>query len=423
MQWASSGTKVQWFTGGAAAPQFQGYNHGAVWREDSVQNLANDRRKASHMTETDLAEIDLAATIQPTPLAALLETSSKPHQLSPYRGVLSPVQLDAPEREIEALAKDAAVHDLGWLRRVAVHGEDRFRWLSGMITNTVNELEPRGGAWNLVLNAQGRVQGDLTVWRENDTLELDIAADQYEKLKSHLERFIIMDDVELVDLSGEAALGLTGPAADEVLGRLSLPTLSEPMTGTRVEWIGFDLRILRGYGALVPHYELWIPLAGLAKLWLGLRTAAATPVGTAAIEVFRIAEGIPAYGVDIVERDLAHETSQMRALHFNKGCYLGQEVVERVRSRGSVHRHLRQLEIFGPVPPPGTELHFDDGALDGETAAGHITSAAELALPTGKRAFALGMIRGSAETRNQALHYSAATGNGTARILDAAPKL
>jgi folate-binding protein YgfZ len=384
---------------------------------------AHGRRKALHMTGTDVTEIDLAATIQPTTMAALLENSATPHELGAYRGVLSPVQLDAPEREIEALAHDAAVHDLGWLKRVAVHGEDRFRWLSGMVTNAVNELEPHSGAWNLVLNAQGRVQGDLTVWREDEGLELDIAADQYERLKSHLERFIIMDDVELLDLSGEAALGLTGPAADAVLGRLSLPTLSEPLTGTRVEWIGFDVRILRGYGAMVPHYEIWIPLAGLAKLWLGLRTAAATPVGMAAVEAFRIAEGIPLYGVDIQERDLAHETSQMRALNFNKGCYLGQEVVERVRSRGNVHRHLRQLEIFGPLPARGTELHFDDGALDGETAAGHITSAAELALTTGKRRFALGMIRGSAETRNQALSYGAGDGKGTARILDATPKV
>jgi folate-binding protein YgfZ len=388
-----------------------------------LKKRAHGRRKALHMTGTDVTEIDLAATIQPTTMAGLLENSATPHELGPYRGVLSPIQLDAPEREIEALAKDAAVHDLGWLKRLGVHGEDRFRWLSGMVTNTVNELEAHSGAWNLVLNAQGRVQGDLTVWRENEGLELDIAADQYERLKSHLDRFIIMDDVELLDLSGEAALGLTGPAADAVLGRLSLPTLSEPLTGTRVEWIGFDVRIMRGYGGLVPHYELWIPLAGLAKLWLGLRTAAATPVGTAAIDAFRIAEGIPLYGVDIVERDLAHETSQMRALNFSKGCYLGQEVVERVRSRGNVHRHLRQLEIFGPVPARGTELHFDDGALDGETAAGHITSAAELALPAGKRTFALGMIRGSAETRNQALSYGAGDGKGTARILDAAPKV
>ena len=143
----------------------------------------------------------------------------------------------------------------------------------------------------------------------------------------------------------------------------------------------------------------------------------------ASLEAFRIAEGIPLYGVDIAERDLPQETSQLRALHFNKGCYLGQEIVERIRSRGNVHRHLRQLEIFGPLPARGTELHFDDGTLDGETAAGHITSAAELALPAGKRTFALGMIRGSAETRNQALSYRAGAEKGTARVLDAAPKV
>jgi folate-binding Fe-S cluster repair protein YgfZ len=68
-----------------------------------------------------------------------------------------------------------------------------------------------------VLNAQGRIQGDLTVWREGDRLELEIAADQYDRLLAHLDRFIIMDDVELVPLAGEAALGLTGPAASEVL--------------------------------------------------------------------------------------------------------------------------------------------------------------------------------------------------------------
>ena len=111
------------------------------------------------------------------------------------------------------------------MRRVSVRGEDRFRWLSGMVTNTVNDLPANGGAWNMVLNAQGRIQGDLTVWREGDTLELVIAADQYEKLMAHLDHFIIMDDVELVaqDAAAETTVGLTGPQAHEVLARMGLP--------------------------------------------------------------------------------------------------------------------------------------------------------------------------------------------------------
>jgi folate-binding protein YgfZ len=368
---------------------------------------------------------DVLQTTPATALAVFLDSAAQHTKLSTYRGVLTPEGLDAPESEIAALATGAAVHDLGWQRRVAVRGEDRFRWLSGMVTNMVTDLAPNAGAWNLVLNAQGRIQGDLVVWREDDRLELEIAADQYERLLKHLEHFIIMDDVELAPLNGEAAgeagpeaiLGLTGPQAADVLERLSLPTLTDPMTGTRVEWNGVDIRLVRGYGALVPHYEIWVPEAMLGKLWKYMLTAGAIPVGCLAVEAFRIAEGIPLYGVDMVERDLPQETSQTRALHFSKGCYLGQEIVERIRSRGNVHRHLRQLEIEGPIPHAGTDLTLDGAA------AGQISSVAELALGTGKRVFALGMMRGEAEARHLPLSYEDGSRSGTARILDGSPKL
>ena len=369
---------------------------------------------------------------QATPLGKLLSSGAQP-ALAAYRGVLTPREFDASTAETAALVSAAAVHDLGWLRRVAVRGEDRFRWLSGMVTNMVNDLGANAGAWNLVLNAQGRIQGDLYVWREGNELELEIAADQFEGLMAHLNHFIIMDDVELVPLEEETALGLAGPLADDVLGRLSLPTLTEPMTSTRVEWNGFDLRVVRGYGVLAPHYEFWLASAGLETLWRSLCSAGATPVGTSSLEAFRIAEGIPVYGIDMVERDLPQETSQMRALHFNKGCYLGQEIVERIRSRGSVHRHLRSLELTGPVAVGGTELILDNG-----TQAGHITSAAELPLAAGSRIFALGMIRAEAELQTQkrelvttgpetsssAFNYtSAGATTGNAHILAAPPTL
>jgi folate-binding protein YgfZ len=392
-----------------------------------------------------MTETDLAITIQATALAELLESAHRPYgagayQLCAYRGALTPRELDAPEKETAALAFGAAVHDLGWLRRVAVRGEDRFRWLSGMVTNSVTELAPNAGAWNLVLNAQGRIQGDLTVWRAGDELELEIAADQHEKLLTHLNHFIIMDDVELVPLGGEqageagseTAVGLTGPLAGEVLGRMGLPAFADAMTAVRVEWNGLDLRIARGYGVLAAHYELWVPSAGLVVLWAALRTAGAALAGSASLDAFRIAEGIPSYGIDMVERDLPQETSQMRALHFNKGCYLGQEIVERIHSRGGVHRHLRPLELTGPVPTGGTELTLEDGA-----AAGQITSAAAFPLAGGSRFFALGMVRGEAELspqrqgsvagepglRNQPFTYTAGTATGTARILTVPPTL
>jgi aminomethyltransferase len=234
---------------------------------------------------------------------------------------------------------------------------------------------------------------------------------------AHFDRFIIMDDVELVvhDAAAETAIGLTGPKASEVLARMGIPAPAGEMTGQRVEWNGFELSIRRTYGALAQHFEMWTPLSGLTPLWRALSTAGASPVGAASLESFRIAEGIPTYGTDIVERDLPQETSQMRALHFSKGCYLGQEIVERIRSRGSVHRHLRQLELDGPLPISGTEL-----LLDG-TAVGHVTSAAELPLESGVRRFALAMIRSEAELKNQPLTYSDSV--GTARILAQPPAL
>jgi folate-binding protein YgfZ len=363
-----------------------------------------------------MTQTDLAATVQPTAFAELIRSASTHHELAAYHGVLTPLELDAPTAESAALATAAAGHDLGWLKRVAVRGEDRFRWLSGMVTNTVNDLAHNRGAWNLVLNAQGRIQGDLTVWRENDQLELEIAADQYERLMAHFDRFIIMDDVELVPLSGDAAIGLTGPSADEVLARVGLPVLSEAMTFSRIEWNGMDLRIAREHGAAAVHYVIWAPEAQLGKLWKFLRTAGATAAGSASLEAFRIAEGIPAFGVDMVEKDLPQETSQTSALHFSKGCYLGQEIVERIRSRGNVHKHLRQLELDGPVPAADTELKLQDGSVVGQ-----IRSAAELVLPSTRLIFALAMIRSDAELGNQHLTYTAGTVTGTARILAAPP--
>jgi len=196
---------------------------------------------------------------------------------------------------------------------------------------------------------------------------------------------------------------------------MGLPVLSESLTSLRAEWSGQPLLLLRGYG---PHFELWVRTEQVPALWAALQQAGAAPVGVDALETLRIAEAIPAYGIDMVERDLPQETGQMRALHFTKGCYLGQEIVERIRSRGSVHRQLRPLELDGPLPAPGTELTFQNAA-GADAPAGTITSAVEL--PGVSRRLALAMIRGEAELRRQPLSYAAGEGQGTAKILTVLP--
>jgi len=381
-------------------------------------------------------ETALTTPLQRSALAEILAASATAGapglslELIPYGGVLTPQNLDAPERETAALFLGAAVHDLGWLRRVAVRGEDRSRWLSGMVTNSVEELAANSGAYNLVLNAQGRIQGDLYTWREGDGLELEMTADQAEALLAHLDRFIIMDDVELVPLADESALGLTGPKAEQVLASLSIPPLAETLTSTAVTVSGaasgstwtVPTHLRRIFGTLVPHYALWAKKEDIPKLWQALQAAGASRVGASALETLRIVEGIPTYGVDIQSRDLAQETSQTRALHYTKGCYLGQEIVERIRSRGQVHRHLRALEIKPAsnvaLPEAGTEFRLE-GAADDSKAAAVLTSVASLQLQGTRRIYALAMVRAEAEVGSRGLTYP----GGTATLLNGPPQL
>ena len=110
-------------------------------------------------------------------------------------------------------------------------------------------------------------------------------------------------------------------------------------------------------------------------------------MGTRALELLRIAAGIPRYGVDIRERDLPQETEQERALNFSKGCYVGQEIVERIRSRGQVRRKFTGFEIEGQLPAAGSKIQVDGKDV------GEITSAAAVPVAGGERRLALGYIR------------------------------
>ncbi len=374
-----------------------------------------------------LPEIEIAEIAAPEPsiVAAYLNAP-----LVAYQGVLAAAcvheDLDARRAETEALLRGAGVHDLGWLRRVAVRGEDRFRWLSGMVTNGVETLATGSGAYNLVLNAQGRIQGDAVVWRvgdpaspKQDALMLEMTAAQMPALMAHFDHFIVMDDVELVALEGQSAIGLTGPGAEAVLVALGLPALAENTLGPAAKVGEIAVQVARGYGSLAPHYELWAEAGEIPALWEQVVAAGAVPAGVEALETLRIVEGIALYGTDIESRDLPQETAQTRALHYTKGCYLGQEIVERIRSRGQVHRHLRQLELTvaegGEMPGPGTEVRKDNAAEDAKPAA-TITSITRT--PDG-RVFALGVVRAEAEVGNPTLIFP----GGTARVLAAPPQL
>jgi folate-binding protein YgfZ len=346
-----------------------------------------------------------------TPLAALVPASD----LQMHLGRITPRVFTSPESELASLVHSAAAYDLGYLTRIRITGEDRVRWLNGMVTNTVQSLPQGYGNYTFILNAQGRIQGDGYVFRASDHLLLETDRAQAPHLMAHLDHFIIMDDVELQELDGATTtLGIAGPQAPGILRALDLP-VPEMLAFVPASFQGIPIAIVRAYSALVPRFELWLAVEDVAEVWKALTAAGAAMAGFVALESLRILEGIPRYGADITDRYLPQETNQTRALNFNKGCYLGQEIVERIRSRATVHRTLRQFELHGPLPLAGTELRAegDDKPI------GEINSAAHYALPGCPRSFALGFIRNEALERKAVITYP----GGKAVPLDAPPAL
>ncbi|HLH33310.1 MAG TPA: hypothetical protein VKX41_01460 [Alloacidobacterium sp.] len=358
-----------------------------------------------------MSEMPQIAETALTPMASLSPASD----LQMHRGRISPRVFAGTESELASLLHTAAVYDLGYLTRIRITGEDRLRWLNGMVTNTVQSLPEGYGNYTLILNAQGRIQGDGYVFRAADHLLLETDRSQSPRLLAHLDQFIIMDDVELHELDAtNTTIGLAGPQAPAMLDSLGLP-VPEMLAFVPAEVQGIPVTVVRAYSVLVPRFEFRLAAEHVAEVWRILTEAGAAPAGFDALESLRILEGTPLYGLDMSDRYLPQETNQSRALNFNKGCYLGQEIVERIRSRATVHRTLRQFELHGPLPMPGTELRVESD----DKPIGEISSAAHYALPGLPRTFALGMIRIEALERKAVITYP----GGRATPLDAPPAL
>jgi len=314
--------------------------------------------------------------------------------------------------QLAALLNGAGVSPLaqtGWIR---VTGDDRVRWLNGMATNSVQQLAEGKGAYNFFLNAQGRIQADGYIFASADELLIETASRQIAALIPYLDHYIIMDDVELADISANRyGLTVIGPQAAALLAKLGLlaDNLGD-LEFTALPWNSTTVTVIHAYSPLVPRFELWADTPDTAQTLLhALEAAGATATGLPAIESLRILEGAPLYGVDIRDRDLPQETNQTRALHFSKGCYLGQEIVERIRSRGNVHRTFTSFRLEGTPPAPGTALE------SAGKPAGELTSIGPRLIDDQGQPFylALGYARREALDRHEPPNYP----GGTARAV------
>ncbi len=325
-------------------------------------------------------------------------------------------------REFRALLTTAAVSDCGHRSLLSIRGGDQERWLNGMITNTIKDLAPGHSNYSYVLNAQGRILGDLTAYRFPDHILLATDEPQAARLAEHFDHFIIMDDVELEKVEGRTAIGVAGPEAALLLEHAGLPLPEGPQTFVDAPDLASQpIVIAQEYSPVVPRFTLWMAEADAPALWDRLAVAGLVPAGADALEMLRMLEGVPQYGVDFSDKYLPQEVDGVRPLHFNKGCYLGQEIVERIRSRATVHRQLRVVELTGvaPVVPAAVQA----GDAEAAQAIGEITSVAALPLATSERLLGLAMLRNEPVERQQPLSYHGGplrAEEGTLRVLDAA---
>lgn len=325
-----------------------------------------------------------------TPLTAWQQTQGA--VLVNDRGIELPERFSHPQEEYQAVREKAGLINLSFRSQIRMTGEDRVSFLQGMVSNDVKALQPGDGCAATLLTEQGRIIADLRVYALDTCLLLDVDTRNREKLIDALSRFIVADDVEMEDLSEtQTTLALQGPLSSQVLAAAGISaSLSKMFQHVEVTLAGTSVRLIRANDTGEDGYEIFAPSIQAVSLWQALLHAGAPlglrPVGLAALNTLRIEAGIPWYGVDMDEGRIVLEVGLEEAISFKKGCYLGQEVVERATARGHVNRKLTGLVVQDDtLPASGDKLFHDSQEV------GWVTSAT--VSPRLGRPIALGYVR------------------------------
>jgi folate-binding protein YgfZ len=259
----------------------------------------------------------------------------------------------------QALRHGAAWMDLSERGRIFMRGRDRARLLHNVTSNDVKKLQPGSGCYAFLLTPQGRIQADLHIFCFADHFLLETEPELREKAAQLILKYKVADQVELEDVTATtAALGLEGPGAAAILAALGAPVPGENYT--HMPWGEATIANLSLTGQ--PGFRIFCPVDRKPDL----ACAGAKPATESDVRIVRIENGVPRYGEDIRETSLPQETQQMQAVSFYKGCYIGQEIVERIRAQGHVNKKLVRLRITNSMPlDPGTKL-IADGKEAGE---------------------------------------------------------
>ena len=330
------------------------------------------------MTEQNVAK---DAHLQ-TPLAELHRAAGA--EFGEYFGVRLPAQYRDPLGEYGAARKGVALVDTNFRAIFAFSGPDRVRYLNAVTSGDIRGLATGQSTLGLLLNAQGHMLAELITLALEARLLVLGHAFLRQRTFDILEKFIIMDDATLADETPQTGtIAIEGPKAPDLLRELmrikyaQLPAAAHVETMLEVSGMAIPCRVLRHSLFGFQGAELLLSRETLPSAWAALSTAAravgGSPIGYRALEMLRLEAGIPWFGIDFDEHHIPQEAG-VEATHTSctKGCYTGQEIVERVRSRGHVNRRLTGL-LFNSaeVPKPGAAVLAADA-----TEAGHVTSAA-----------------------------------------------
>jgi folate-binding protein YgfZ len=322
--------------------------------------------------------------------------------------------------EHAALRQTAGVLDLSFRGRVCVVGADRVRFLNGQVTNNIKDLKPGHGCYAALTTNKGKIQSDLNIHCLADELLLDFEPGLTALVTERLEKFIVADDVQLVDVTPHyGLLSVQGPQASAALAATGLfpaPPTAPFQSGKFADAALGDMYVMHMARGGVTGFDVFVPVNSLAtvaeRLWAAAQDVGGRGAGWSALELARIEAGVPRFGADMDDTNLPHEAGiEMRAVSFTKGCYIGQEVINRIRSFGQVSRALRGLRL--PAELPALPLRGDK-LLHGGKEVGHITSAADS--PVLNANIALGYVRKECNAPGTELTLRTAQGEWPATI-------
>jgi folate-binding protein YgfZ len=303
-----------------------------------------------------------------TPLCELEEKAGA--QFAEYFGCTMPERFADSREEYRYLTEAVGVVDKTYHAWFDFTGVDRVRYLNAVLTNNVRDLQPQHGIVSLLLNPQGHILAEIEAYAMADRIRAATYQLNLERTVATIEKFIIMDDVTLEDITGRiGAIALEGPKTAQTLSTLGAPPLDtlNDLSFVNVNIAGVQCQMLRRSPGGKPSAEFIAARSDLPKLWEVLAAAAIShgggPAGFAALSALRIEQGIAWYGYDFDDTVIPHEAGLENShISYAKGCYTGQEIVERVRSRGHVNRKHVGIAFKGDVVPPAKTALTANGA-------------------------------------------------------------